>query len=233
MKIVTSLSLAITGAALASLGVALPAQALTINFDNLPSDQLQTIPNGYQGFNWNGFSTIEPSVFIPGGSGYQNGVVSGSIVAYNQNGNFASFSSATPFTLNSAFLTGAWNDGLTVLVQGFEDTNSTASFAQSVVVGTSSPSFFTNNFTGLINRVTFTSSGGSPNSAFASKGFVGTQFALDNLTVNAPIDPTPDPDPDPAAIPVPPQLLGTVFGAGLGFLKARKRQKMQDVQQAA
>jgi hypothetical protein len=227
MKIVTSLSLAITGAALASLGVALPAQALTINFDNLPSDQLQTIPNGYQGFNWTGFSTIEPATFYPNGSGYQSGVVSGNIVAFNNGGAPASFSSATPFTLNNAFLTGAWNNGLTVLVQGFEGDSNTASFAQSVVVGTISPTLFTNNFTGLINRVTFSSSGGV-NAGF---NFSGTQFALDNLnlTVNAP----PDPNPDPAAIPVPPQLLGTVFGAGLGFLKARKRQKMQDVQQAA
>jgi hypothetical protein len=234
MKIVISLSLAVTGATFASLGAISPAQALTINFDDLPGNEA-SIPNGYQGFNWTNFSTIEPATFYPGGSGYQTGVTSGTKLAFNDFSNPATLSSTTPFSLTSGNLVGAWRNGMTVLVQGFEGTSNTASFTQNVVVNTISPNNVTFNFTG-VNRVTFTSplvsdvNNAGLVAGFADGGgnvFTTTQFGLDDLTVTSISAPDPDPNPDPAAIPVPPQLLGTVFGAGLGFLKARKRRKTQ------
>jgi hypothetical protein len=250
MKIAISFSLAVTGAALASLGAVSPAQALTINFDDLPrtqQNQFPLIPNGYQGFTWDNFATIEPTApatvaFFPNGSGYQNGVTSGTKLAFNaldpgspSLGGSATLSNATAFTLNSANLVGAWRNGMTVLVQGFEGTSNTASFSQNVVVNTLSPNNVSFNFTG-VNRVTFTSpSLSNINNAGLTAGFADaggfvigtTQFGLDDLTVTLISAPDPDPTPDPAAIPVPPQLLGTVFGASLGFLKARKRRKTQ------
>src|SRR5580700_1378124 len=97
----------------ASVGIVTAAAATTITFDDLGSVSSATpIPNGYAGFQWSNFDYLDSRTAGP--SGFQNGVVSPYNVAFNQGGAAAGFSSATPFNFDSAYLTGAWNDGLQV-----------------------------------------------------------------------------------------------------------------------
>jgi hypothetical protein len=50
--------------------------------------------------------------------GFVNGAVSGTNVAFNLNAEPAAFSGSA-FTFNSAYSTGAWNDGLNIHVEGY------------------------------------------------------------------------------------------------------------------
>jgi hypothetical protein len=104
--------------------------------------------------------------------------------AYNEWGTPANFSSPTPFTFTSAYITGAWNSGLNITIQGFN--GATMVDSETIVVSSTAPTLETFNWSGL-TEVTFNSFGGTPNPTY--DGF-GTQFALDNLTINAP---TPEP----------------------------------------
>ncbi len=156
----------------------------TINFDSLPGDE-SPIPNGYAGFNWNNFYDVNPQIIGP--SGYENGLVSSPNVAYNGYGTPANFTSTTAFTLVSGYFTGAWNDGLNIEVQGFDqhgnlidDTN--------FLVNTSGPTLETFNWSGLYD-VNFISSGGVNH----GYGGSGTQFVLDNLTTSTSAPGVPEP----------------------------------------
>src|SRR5262245_17897393 len=95
--------------------------AATLTFDDFPGAYYGTIPTNYGGLQWTNFNylntVLDTSHF--GTSGYTFGTISSPRVAYNSFGRAASFISATPFNLDSAYLTGAWNDGLQVEVQGF------------------------------------------------------------------------------------------------------------------
>ena len=163
-----------------------PAHATTIGFDDLAS--FATINNGYNGLNWSNFSVIDHNA--NGASGYQNGVISLNNVAFNGFGNDASISVASgTFTLNSGYFTAAWNDGLNIDVTGF---NSGTQMDQTTLVeNTSGPKFETFNWSG-IDTVTFHSFGGTHDANVNPNG-AGTQFALDNLTVNGSATPAPEP----------------------------------------
>jgi hypothetical protein len=188
-------SLAIAAAVLAC---AASAHATTLTFDSLGDGS--PIPNGYGGFNWSNFYTLNGANNAP--SGYANGVVSSPNVAYNAYGNPASFSGAG-FELVSGDFTAAWNDGLSILVQGYNGASliDTTTF----VVNTSGPTLETFDWTGLTS-VTFTSSGGTHNPNLDGNG---EHFALDNLSVAVP---------EPAT-----WALLLVGFAGLGAVARRRR----------
>jgi hypothetical protein len=59
-----------------------------LTFDDIDTDMVGAIPDGYGGLSWNEFSYIQKD-FHPG-SGYDLGRVSGDYVAYNSNGVAAS-----------------------------------------------------------------------------------------------------------------------------------------------
>jgi hypothetical protein len=165
------------------------AQPQLITFDGLPGDG-STIPNGYGGFNWDNFYDVNGAAYAPL-SGYANGAVSPPNVAYNGYGNPASWmSSLTPFTLNSAYITAAWNDGLNVNVEGLNALNQVL-YNNNYTVNTEGPTLITFNYVG-INEVLFTTSGG----VNMGLGGSGEHLALDNVTVNAAViaavpEPTP------------------------------------------
>jgi hypothetical protein len=94
-------------------------------------------------------------------------------VAYNGGGLDASISSSTPFTLNSGYFTSAWQNGLNITIQGYVGATPTSSV--SFIVDTAAPVFETINLQN-ITSATFTS------------GI--SQFALDNLSVNAVPEPS-------------------------------------------
>ena len=163
-----------------ALGVAMPAAAVTITFDDVPdaAGQESQIDTVYDGFTFDSFYRLDVTSFPM--SGYQNAVVSGTNVGFNGDGRRAvAVSAATPFSLTSGYFTAAWNDGLTVDVTG--KLGGATVFTQSFTVDTSHASFELLD-PALIDTVQFTSSGGVHHDGW-NYG-LGTQFALDDLTIN-------------------------------------------------
>lgn len=149
------------------------AQETLVNFDTLVDGD--PIPNGYKNLDWNNFYTLNAVTYTS--SGYTNGMVSPNNVAYNGWGNPADFSATKAFSLRSAYLTAAWNNGLSIDIRGYN--GGTLVNSQTVTVNTTSPTKFTFNWRGL-TRVLFTSSGGTD----AGYAGGGEHFALDDLLIN-------------------------------------------------
>ena len=173
------------------------AQATTLTFDDFSN--LQTIPDGYGGLNWVNFGAFDTRVGVP--SGYINGLISPYNTLFNKSGRPANFSSSTPFTFYSAYLTAAWNNGLTLAVTGYL-ADQIVDY-RTITLNTSGPTFEVFNWTN-VDRVNFVSFGGTP----AGYSGNGIQFALDNLTITAEV-------PEPTTI--------AIFGLGmLGVAAARR-----------
>ena len=196
------------GAVLGLAFMALPAiaQAQLINFDDL-SGCGTPVSNGYQGFNWSNFWVIQSSCETA--SGYVNGMVSSPNVAYNSYAALATVSSANPFTFTSVYLTAAWNDGLTVTVNGYDALNNLIDNA-SFTVNTSGPSYEVLNWTG-VSSVNFVGAGGTPHGYSGG----GTHIVFDNMLMN-----NATVTPEPATL----VLLATGL-AGIGGIVRRRRQK--------
>lgn len=160
---------------------AIPARATVLTFDDLLD--LEAIPGGYGGLNWIGFYTLDGPAF---GAGYANGTVSPSMVAFNGDGEFAAVTVASDslFDFNGAYLTAAWQNGLSIEVTGFQ--GGIPLYDQVVTVDPFGPTFFSFNFEG-IDTLQFFASGGT-------EGPFGclncTQFAIDNFTLNEVPEPT-------------------------------------------
>ena len=153
--------------------IALPAHAVTLTFDNLDS---WTSVGTYEGFDFDNFYALDAREMVP--SGYANGVVSRQNIAYNGSGHAASISAGSAFSLTSAYVAAAWNDGLEVSVVG--TLNNVVAFTQSFVVDTARSRLETFNHA-AVDKVVFTTSGGIPHLGY-TLGF-GTQLSLDNLTI--------------------------------------------------
>ncbi len=166
--------------ALGTLGMG-QAQAVVVTFDDLPAASIP-ISNGYQGLNWNSFNSIKGST--SGVTGFANGTVSPSNVAYNSGASIASASIGSgTFNFTSAYLTGGVNP-VNILVQGLLNnvvTNTTTLSS----VGFTSPTLLTANWTG-IDTVRFTPTVANSN------GIGSANFALDNFTYS-PTQPVPEP----------------------------------------
>jgi hypothetical protein len=160
-----------------SLGLVLAyhAGASLITFDDLASDTVNPIASPYAGLNWNNFY-----VYAGGSdpnSGYAPAVVSQNNVAFNGFGASATISDGT-FDLDSAYLTAAWNDNLQVEVIGM--LGATILYDNTYTLSATAPTLVNFNYLG-IDSVQFISSGGTPHGGYDG---TGTQFAMDNLTVN-------------------------------------------------
>jgi hypothetical protein len=161
------------------------ARAEVITFDDLSATA--GISGAYAGFNWLNFQVLDTSAETARAgtayTGYSNSALSGTNVVFNGFGNPAGIASTAPgssFALTSGYFTAAWNDGLNVTAQGY--LNGVLKDTESFTVSTTGPTLETFNWT-AIDEVTFSPSGGTPHSEEAFGA--GTNFALDNLTVNA------------------------------------------------
>lgn len=179
------------------------AQAAVLTFDDIG---IGSIANGYGGLNWSNMSTLDSSTRIE--SGYVHGVISGTNVAYNPWENMAVVLSDNDFTFNGAYFTAAWNDGLTVLAQGFK--NGVQQYSSSYVIDSLSPTWLSFNFLG-INELRLSSFGGSDH----GYGGIGAHFAMDNFTFNENV----------SAVPVPAAVW--LFGSGLMGLLGFNRKRAQ------
>lgn len=192
--VVKKLSTAAIAATVIVLGMGAVAQATVLTFDDLGYELppitsrynvLGGIPNGYGGFNWDNFDFIDGSSGLYSYTGYDNGRVSGDYVSFNDFGNPAVVSGST-FDFNSAYLTAAWNNGLSVTVEGLKD--GAILYSKTVVVDTTNPTLVNFDYFG-VDELSFTSFGGvEPNYLISEGG--GTQFALDNFTFTSVPEPT-------------------------------------------
>ncbi|BAY29663.1 hypothetical protein NIES2107_15070 [Nostoc carneum NIES-2107] len=200
-------TLAVLTTAIAGILSISKAQAVVLDFDDLPGD-IDWIQNGYKGFKWNNFAYLN-SVNYDNQSGYKNGTVSNPNVAFNSSGDPASISiNSGQFDFNSAYLTGAWNNGLNIQVEGLFQ--GITKYSRTINVGSTSPTLFNFNFLGIDN-LKFTSYGGIN----AGYNGGGTHFVLDNFTYNK-----------SESVPEPLSILGTLTAAGLG-VTLRYKQKQQ------
>jgi hypothetical protein len=205
-------SIATAGAALIILGTVCNAQATVVTFDDLPilfPNGGPPIPNGYQGLIWDNFYYLNGLNHQIPDSGYVNGTVSGENVAFNSFGGYGLVRDGT-FDFNGAYLTAAWRNGLSILVEGFN--NGSLLYSKTVVVDITSPTFFTFDFLG-IDWLYFTPFGGVD----VLVGGGGTSFAMDNFTFN-----------ETKSVPEPDSTLGIVIFSTFGINLLRKRQYKQN-----
>lgn len=186
-----------------------PMQAAMLTFDDL-SGTNNPIPDGYGGFSWGNFYYLD-GVNYSSTSGYQNAVVSPNNVAYNAYGNPA-FMSDSPFTFNSAYFTAAWNEGLSVTVEGY--LASVLVHTNTFTINTTSPTLMTFDWSG-IDELRFSSSGGTDNPNYSGSG---THFAMDNFVYNEGFG---------GAVPEPTTLAIWSTLTGLGLIAARRRRRKQ------
>jgi hypothetical protein len=190
------------------LSAATATQAAVITFDDLPATELDTIPDGYHGFNWGASPMVNVNYFhkdlLPN-TGFENGVVSGDYAAFNF---LATTSTITgnQFDFNGAYLTAGWNDGLNIEVTGF--LNNALLFTQTVVVNTSAAQWFDFNFMG-INSLSLRAWGGTSIDGTEGNDF----FIMDNFTIN-----------EPTAVPESSSLILLLLGLGW-ILVGRKTKK--------
>lgn len=157
-----------------SSGPSAALAATIIDFEGIyggPSD----IEDGYSGFDWDNVSVMPYGYMIAMGepnTGYDNGIVSGSQVAFGGSSFYepASFSSHTPFSLTSAYVTRAWANGFTRF-EGYA--GNTLKYTRDIYSTTTAPTFAMFNWPN-INKVTF---------------FGADHAVLDNVTVS----PVPEP----------------------------------------
>lgn len=140
----------------------------------------------YAGLNFTNFSTVDRNGYGP--SGYANVVVSGDQSACGCAPDFgqtiSSITSLSTFDLNSGYFAAAWNDGATLVVNGFLGGDHL--FAQNFQIFTTGPQFLQFNFTG-IDRAEFSVSGGTPSGLPGA----GDYFAVDDLDISVNAVPEP------------------------------------------
>ncbi len=161
------------------LGIGI-CQGYVLTFDDITTEPAGgvVIPDGYSGFEWNSvgdhrFGVVNGS--SQPGSGFENGVVSGSYVAFNSYGNSSLILRDTAFDFEGAYLTAAWNDGLEITVDGYF--NNFLEYTTTVIVDTTEPTWFDFDYMG-IDKLEFTAFGGTD----AGLGGSGTYFAMDNFS---------------------------------------------------
>ena len=150
-------------------GRAVPAQSDLIHFDDLEQTTSGLpVPDGYHGLTWSNFYELN-GIAYPYPSGYSNGVVSASNVAFTASGYPASILSPSPFTLVSAWLTAAWTPNLEARVRGYA--GGALAYDRTYTLQTQSPTLVRFNFEG-VSEVSFSTSDSS-------------QLVMDNVSVLA------------------------------------------------
>lgn len=167
-----------------------------LTFDDVTTNTFETlIPDGYGGLKWTNFYVLNGPLRYPG-SGYVNGTVSGDYVALNGYADMAAISGPV-FDFEGAYLTAAWNNGLTVNVKGYS--GATLLYDTTVNPLYSAPTWYEFDYRG-VERVELSSFGGIDADPTDIGG--GEHFAMDDFTFTV--------------VPIPPAVW--LFGTGLLWL---------------
>lgn len=149
-------------------------------------DQVAGVESGYGNIVWRGLSyyTLEAIGGEPyANSGYGHHIVSGDHAAYGGGSGalITMDSGGADFTLSSLYVGGAWRNGMTITVRGYDDGVLTQT--TTTVVNVTTPNLLALNWAD-VDMVTFQSSGGS-----AAPGVLGTgqQFVLDDIVFGGPL----------------------------------------------
>lgn len=157
-----------------------PCRATILTFDDIPinTGNGSFLTNSYSGLSWSNFAIANAILFtqVNGSNGFYNGMVSVSNVVGNAFGAPAEIDSLTNFNFISTYLTGAWNSNLNIEVRGFG--GGAMLYSTTVVVGVTSPTLFTFNYTN-IDRLYFNSYGGDYAGFPAGSG---EHFVMDNFS---------------------------------------------------
>jgi hypothetical protein len=177
---------------------AAPSSAAVLTFDDLAGTG---VPIGsYGGLSWSeNFYQLDGSLGAYTDTGYDHGRVSGNHVAYNGWERVVAVSDSA-FDFTGAWLTGAWNDGLSINVTGWS--GATQLYDNTVTVNTAGATWFAFDYLD-VDRLVFSSFGGIPNPAAAQRGG-GLHFVMDNFTIN-----------ESGAVPEPSTL---IIWSGLGAI---------------
>lgn len=169
----------------------------TITFDDLPTATKEAeIADGYSGFNWDNFYILTPTSSTYSATGFANGVVSATNVAFNAWAEPAAFSSTAAFTFVSAYVTKAWDNGVTHF-DGY--VGNTLTYSVDVTSTTAAPTLATFNWVGVTKVI-------------VSDANKTGQSVIDNITV--------------AAVPEPETYAMLLAGLGLmGAVARRRKQK--------
>lgn len=198
-----------------SYSLSAPAYAMTLNFEDLKSScdaggdlHIYRVQDGYGGLKWSNFYAMDsPEYNSYSGwqqSGYANGLVSGSVVLFNYAGDPATMlTSSAPMTLHSVYLTGAWDDQLSVRADAY--LHGVLVGSKSVSVSAYHPTPVSYEFSN-VDRVVWTASYGH-NAGF---GGFGTYLVMDDLSYDL--------------VPEPSSTLALLCGiGGMGGIMLKRR----------
>src|SRR5262249_15759471 len=124
------------------------ARATVITFDDLPTPAFggTLMPSSYKGLTWVNMFYLNAATNTLSPSGYNPAVVSPPNVAAMADDSIGKsvLISGPSFNFNSASLTAAWRNGLSIRVRGYTGgVNGTVLYDRTIVVGTSGPTFVT------------------------------------------------------------------------------------------
>ena len=144
-------------------------------FDDITTDDFVSVPNGYLGVNWSGFTLLNATNYSIQDSGYIRGNTSPDYVVFTSGTGTVSGVSGDEFDFASTTLTAAWNDNLNINIDGYRD--GVLIYDTTVIVSDDGPTVFTFNWDD-VDVVTFTPYGGTD----AGTPGGGIHLAMDDIS---------------------------------------------------